>query len=363
LSGQRLLRRLLLCWAVASVRNGATARKVEAPAGLRPGVARKPTVIDLFDGAGESSRGFVDEGFKVLAAVENEPGAREAYALNFPSHRLVTDDIKKVDFDALREEAGQPDVLLGSPPCEAFTTANAGRYRDPLDRLYKDPAGALTVHYIQALGKLEPSAFVMENVPGIAEGPLKRELRALFRKAGFPRVWFNELRAEEHGTPSRRTRLFVSNLKLEPPKQPPPPTAWECIEDLRDLEVDLPNHAKLTVSRREGARIAGLDEGESLYHWRSAEGRVLGHKTRLRPDELAPTVMGSSRFVHPFDNRFLSVREHARLMGFPDDHVFAGGRGQQYDQVGEAVPPPLARAIAREVRARLAEARASSQHA
>jgi DNA (cytosine-5)-methyltransferase 1 len=194
----------------------------------------------------------------------------------------------------------------------------------------------------------------MENVPGIMEGPLKPELRRLFRKAGFPRVWFNELRAEEHGTPSRRTRIFVSNLELAPPPQPAPPVAWDVIADLQDLEFQLPNHAKLTVSRREGARIAELDEGESLYHWRSAQGKVLGHKTRLRPDELAPVVMGSSRFVHPHENRYLTVREHARLMGFPDDHVFAGGRGQQYDQAGEAVPPPLARAIAREVARQLA---------
>jgi DNA (cytosine-5)-methyltransferase 1 len=312
-------------------------------------VARKLTVIDLFAGAGGSSRGWTEAGFEVLAAVENEPGARQAYALNFPDVHLITDDIKKVDFSQLPK----PDVVIGSPPCEAFTSANAERRRDPLDRLYKDPSGALTFHFIQALGVLAPRAFVMENVPGIVEGPLKRELRLLFRRAGFPRVDFPELRAEEHGTPSRRTRVFASNLPLAPPKQPLPGPAWEHIADLQDLDLDLPNHAKLTVSRKEGARIAALEEGESLYHWRSAAGKVLGHKTRLRPDELAPTVMGSSRFVHPHDNRFLTVREHARLMGFPDDHVFEGGRGQQYDQVGEAVPPPLAKAIALDIKAQL----------
>jgi DNA (cytosine-5)-methyltransferase 1 len=332
-----------------------------------------PTLVDLFAGAGGFTRGFVQEGFEVLAAVENEPGARKAYAANFPSHRLITDDIKKVDFAALREEVGQPDLLIGSPPCEAFTVANAERHRDPVDRLYKDPAGVLTWHYIQALAKLEPRAFVMENVPGITEGGLKRELRALFRKAGFPRVWFHEVRAEEHGAPSRRTRVFASNLDFTLPPAPPPPKALDLIADLQDLERShLPNHAKLTVSRKEGARISDLEEGQSLYHWRSAQGRVLGHKTRLRGEEVAPTVMGSSRFVHPLQNRFLTVREHARLMGYPDDHVFEGGRGQQYNQVGESVPPPLARAIAREVEALLeapvepagarASRRASSQH-
>lgn len=323
------------------------------------------TLIDLFAGAGGFTRGFVQEGFEVLAAVENEPGARRAYAENFPDHKLLTDDIKKVDFAALREEVGQPDVLIGSPPCEAFTVANAERRADPIDRLYKDPAGVLTWHYVQALQKLEPRTFIMENVPGILEGELKRELRMLFRKAGFPRVWFNELRAEEHGVPSRRTRIFASDLELAPAKQPPPGPVWGHIEGLQDLEQDIPNHAKLTVSRKEGARISELEEGESMYHWRSAQGRVLGHKTRLRPDEVGPTVMGSSRFVHPHENRFLTVREHARLMGFPDEHVFAGGRGQQYNQVGESVPPPLARAIAAEVakqlRAQAAGQRRASQ--
>lgn len=330
----------------------------------------KLTMVDLFAGAGGSSRGWTDAGFKVLAAVENEPGARAAYAGNFPRHRLITDDIKKVDFAALRAEIGPVDVVVGSPPCEAFTVANAERRRDPLDRLYKDPAGVLTWHFVQAVEKLEPRAFVMENVPGILEGGLKSELRALFRKAGFPRVWFNELRAEEHGTPSRRTRVFASNLELRPAPQPPPQPAWHYIQDLHDLEAtgDVPNHAKLTVSRKEGARIAELEEGQSLYHWRNEAGRVFGHKTRLRADEVAPTVMGSSRFIHPHDNRFLTVREHARLMGFPDRHVFAGGRGQQYDQVGEAVPPPLAFAVAgevaRQLRAEQPRARrASSQHA
>lgn len=317
-------------------------------------MARKPTLIDLFAGAGGFSRGFAEEGFRVLAAVENEPGAREAYRQNFPGHALLTDDIKRVDFAALAGDLGRPDVVIGSPPCEAFTPANAERRPHPLDRLYKDPAGALTWHFTQALAALQPWAFVMENVPGITEGPLKRELRLLFRKAGYPRVWFNGLRAEEHGVPSRRTRVFASNLQLEPPPQGAPPPAGEVLADLADLDVELPNHLRLTVSRREGSRIAHLDEGESLYRWRSAQGRVLGHKTRLRADELAPTVMGSSRFVHPTENRFLTVREHARLMGFPDEHVFAGGRGQQYDQVGEAVPPPLARAIAREVKRQLA---------
>jgi Site-specific DNA methylase len=67
---------------------------------------------------------------------------------------------------------------------------------------------------------------------------------------------------------------------------------------------------------------------------------------RLHPDELAPTVLGNSRFIHPFEDRFLTVREQARLMSYPDDHVFLGSRDEQYNQVGEAVPVALSKAIA-----------------
>ena len=65
--------------------------------------------------------------------------------------------------------------------------------------------------------------------------------------------------------------------------------------------------------------------------------------------------MGHSRFVHPFEDRLLTVREQARLMGFPDDHVFLGGRNVQFDMVGEAVPVPLARAVAKEVKLKLSD--------
>jgi DNA (cytosine-5)-methyltransferase 1 len=70
---------------------------------------------------------------------------------------------------------------------------------------------------------------------------------------------------------------------------------------------------------------------------------------KLHPHKIAPTVLGSSRFIHPYEPRLLTVREQARLMGFPDDHVFLGGRDEQYNQVGEAVPPTVAKAIASEV--------------
>jgi DNA (cytosine-5)-methyltransferase 1 len=96
-------------------------------------------------------------------------------------------------------------------------------------------------------------------------------------------------------------------------------------------------------------KMQRLRPGDALVKFRSASGRGLSNWQRLYADQLAPPVMGRTRFVHPGGGRILTVREQARLMGFPDTHVFAGGRDAQFEQVGESVPPPLARAIAGEM--------------
>jgi DNA (cytosine-5)-methyltransferase 1 len=83
-----------------------------------------------------------------------------------------------------------------------------------------------------------------------------------------------------------------------------------------------------------------------MIEFEGAENRRFRNFIRLNPYRPAPTVMGSSRFIHPFEDRLLTVREQARLMGFPDYHIFLGGRDSQYNMVGEAVPPPLSKEIA-----------------
>jgi Site-specific DNA methylase len=111
------------------------------------------------------------------------------------------------------------------------------------------------------------------------------------------------------------------------------------------VDSGLPNHETVTLSASKAERIAAVRPGEALMKFRGASG-TYGNYIRLRWDEPAPTVMGSRRFIHPEENRLLTVREQARLMGFPDHHVFFGPKDSQFNQVGEAVPPPLAQAIA-----------------
>lgn len=312
------------------------------------------SVVDLFSGGGGFGRGFEDAGFKVVLAVDNYPPAARTYKANFPHAVVVADDIKDVTGSLVKEltglTPGEVDVVIASPPCEPFTGANPRRQVDPLDRLYTDPAGQLFLHAIRVIGDLKPKVFVIENVPGILEAPIRAAIRRELARVGYPRVYFNVLHAEEHGAPSTRTRVFVSNIEIRPPKRRGP-TVAEALEGLPPVGSPWPpNHEyPQELSRRHARRVGRLRWGEALIYYQGAGGRKLPNYIRLHPHRPAPTVMGSSRFIHPYEDRLLTVREQARLMGFPDHHVFLGSRDAQYNQVGEAVPPPLAKAIAEEV--------------
>ncbi len=303
-------------------------------------------VVDLFAGAGGFGRGFESEGFRVVVAVENFKPVAETYRANFPDTEVIMKDIKLVTGREIERICGDVDVLIGSPPCEPFTSANAKRFPRPKDRLYVDKRGQLTLHFIRIAGELKPKVFVMENVPKILE--LRSAIEREFRKIGYE-VHFNVLKAEDFGNPSRRTRVFVSNVKIAPEPLGRRIKVIDAIGDLPEPNGSIPNHEILIrIPKNKMERIRRLRWGQSLVRFEGA-GRICTNLMRLHPYKLAPTVMGNSRFVHPFEDRLLTVREHARLMGFPDDHIFLGGKNVQYDMVGEAVPVPLAKAVAREI--------------
>lgn len=304
-------------------------------------------VVDVFAGAGGFGRGFKLEGFEIVVAVENFKPVADTYKTNFPETEVIVRDVKLVTGREIERICGDVDVLIGSPPCEPFTSASARRFPKPEGRLYVDKRGLLTLHFIRLVKELKPKIFIMENVPKIME--LKNALMREFRKIGYE-IHFNVLKAEDYGNPSRRTRVFISNFKIEPKPEGRRKKVIDAIGDLSEPDGSIPNHEiLLKIPRTKLERIKRLRWGESLVRFEGAD-RICTNVTRLHPYKLAPTVMGKSRFIHPFQDRFLTVREHARLMGFPDDHVFLGGKNVQYDMVGEAVPVPLARAIAKEVK-------------
>ncbi len=303
-------------------------------------------VIDLFSGAGGFALGFhLTRRYDVVLAIDSYPAAAKTYKENFPQTLVLNEDIKEVSHAAIKEYAGEIDVVIGSPPCEPFTGANPHREKNPLDRLYRDPMGQLTLHFIRIVAGLRPRVFVMENVPAITQRPIAAALRREFRWAGYDNIYFNILDAENYGTPSHRRRVFISNIEIKPRSLGRRITVEEALSGLPEPGPHPPNHEPPPVPRRKLKRIARLKWGQAMIHYRGAE-KYLPNLIRLHPKKIAPTVLGSSRFIHPYENRFLTVREQARLMGFPDTFVFLGGRDEQYNLVGEAVPPPLARAIA-----------------
>lgn len=306
-------------------------------------------IIDLFSGAGGFSIGFHSTGrFKTILAIDNFKYAVLTFKANIPQALVLASDIREIGRQELADfvRFDEIDVVIGSPPCEPFTGANPNRERNPIDRLYVDPQGQLTLHYIRIVGLIKPRIFVMENVPAIMEDGLRDALLAEFKRIGYPRVYFNILRAENYGTPSHRTRVFISNVPIKPSPRVKPKTVGEVLRDLPPpgdplvLNHDPPPE----LSWRKTRKIHRLRAGRAVVYYQGAKG-LLPNLIKLDPDKIAPTVLGSSRFIHPFEPRLLTVREQARLMGFPDSFVFIGGRDSQYNMIGEAVPPPLARSI------------------
>ncbi|MEL9940314.1 MAG: DNA cytosine methyltransferase [Ignisphaera sp.] len=307
----------------------------------------KPTVIDLFCGAGGFSRGFKEAGFNIVLAIDNDPACGKAFKINFPNAVVLVEDIKDVTSSDITYHTRNYDIVIGSPPCEPFTGANPKREVDPIDRLYKDPMGKLTLEFIRLVGELKPRIFVMENVPAILEEPIKKSLINEFKSVGYNQIYFNVLNAENYGTPSKRKRVFISNVPINPRPINKVVVVAEALKDLPPpYESTIPNHEFVPISEKKLRRISRVRHGKAAYYYYGSS-KLLPNFVKLKPYEVAPTVLGSSRFIHPFENRLLTVREQARLMGYPDDHIFFGGRDQQFNQVGESVPPPLSYAIAK----------------
>ncbi len=306
-------------------------------------------VVDLFCGAGGFAKGFYDEGFNIVLAIDNFKPASETYKANFPDTIVLTEDIREVSCELVRKILGKIHIhaIIGSPPCEPFTAANPRRKEKPLDRLYVDPMGRLTLEFIRFVRCFKPEVFVMENVPQILDNGLKQALYREFRAAGYSKVFFNILRAEDYGTPSHRVRVFISNIPIKPKRLRRKIIVEEALKNLPEPgSQNIPNHDPVPLSPRKLRRISKVKWGQALIRYEGFKGKLLPNLIRLHPKKLAPTVLGSSRFIHPYEDRFLTVREQARLMGYPDNFIFLGGRDSQFNQVGESVPVPLSKTIA-----------------
>ncbi len=308
--------------------------------------------IDLFSGAGGFSYGFVSSGFRDLLAIEKNGSAANTYHLNFPEAIVVNNDVRDIHSLAIEKELeGQNvDVILASPPCEPFTSANIKRKKTAWKRFYETENGDLIFHALRVIADLEPSFFVIENVVPMIEDEGKEILKDAFADIGIQDIFFNILYAEKNGCPSARRRVFITNfpIKLKQPNKEV--TVRKALDNLPNPAYphDVPNHFLTPFPERVLKKLSKIGVNQAAVYYKGSSGEKVNW-LKINPDNIAPTIMGKSRFIHYEVNRPLTVREHARLMSFPDNFVFTGTIEEMYNQAGEAVPPVISQLIAKSI--------------
>lgn len=357
--------------------------------------SRTPTVVDLFCGAGGLSEGFRQAGFRVAVGQDYDEAAGRTYLTTHPGASFLGGPIQSVLPEDLLSasglHAGEVDVIVGGPPCQGYSVYNH-------QRGVHDPRAGLFKEYLRIVEALRPRWLVMENVSGltsIANGGIIREIEAEMGRLGYSVDW-RILKAEEYGVPQERRRIFFIANRIGAPIPFPTPThgpglrpmvtIWDAISDLPELangekgvelysqgpqseyqallrgeSERLYNHSAPRLSQINEARMKFIPPGGS---WRDIPFDLLptGMKRAKRSDhtkrygrprkaDLACTILTKcdvhwGAYIHPDQDRAITVREAARLQSFPDFFEFQGSRTEQYVQVGNAVPPLLGRAVA-----------------
>ncbi|MFW9850056.1 MAG: DNA cytosine methyltransferase [Candidatus Thorarchaeota archaeon] len=315
-------------------------------------------VLDLFCGAGGFSHGFTFAANGTHLAVDIDSIPIRTYSHNYPNAIAIQRNIATLHAnEVLDMMGGPPDIIIASPPCEEFSLANPTSDSPAAERIYGTGTARLLLDTIRLISDLSPSAFVIENVAALLKGGGKGIVQKEFKRVGLDEVYFNVIRSHRHGNPSKRVRLFISNFKLDLPLRQPP-TVMKAIGDLPPLDQDalfqhydpVPNHSITIISDEKQKQIRRTGWGRGARHFRTTKKKALPNWVRLYPDRVSTSIIGLSRYIHPYENRLLTVREHARLMSYPDNFIFTGPTDSQYNQVGESVPPIISQLIAEEVK-------------
>lgn len=343
---------------------------------------KKPKAIDLFAGVGGLSLGFENCGFDVVLANEYDESIAAAYKANHKGTRMIVGDITSLDLEkTFGPYQGQIDVVIGGPPCQGFSQKGQRKtIHDERNFLFK--------YYVRVVELVKPRYFVMENVPNLLtaeKGYFRKEIEELFNSMGY-QLKMGILNASDYGVPQNRRRaVIIGKQGGAAPGLPKPRnitvTIWDAISDLAYLSSGegeeeqeyrgkprseyqkklrggsgtLRNHVATRHSRLALERLAMIPPNagkEVLPEEHLTRSIYSGTWTRMRKDEISVTITtrfdtpSSGKFTHPFLDRAITVREAARIQSFPDSFRFVGSKGSQMKQVGNAVPPLLAGAIA-----------------
>lgn len=340
------------------------------------------TVVDLFCGAGGLSYGFEQAGCRVLIGVDNDKAALETFERNHKKSKGILRDITEISGKDILDiaDTNGVDIIVGGPPCQGMSLSGLRKFDDSRNKLY--------LSYIRLVDELRPKAFVIENVPGLVslfKGEIKNKIISRLSELGY-KVNYEILLASDFGVPQNRKRVFFVGLlngefsfDKDIEKECEIVTTKMAISDLPRLEdtlgqeqmeySSLPgnkyqekmrngsakiwNHVAAKHTERVKEIIALVPDGGNYKDLpiELQETRKFNVAwTRFPSDKPSPTIdTGHRHHFHYKFNRVPTVRESARLQSFPDVFRFYGNKTQQFRQVGNAVPPLLAKKIAEAV--------------
>jgi len=321
-----------------------------------------PVAVELFAGCGGFSTGALDAGCKVATGFDLDARSVEAFEYNhaYRGSKGVRLDLSKASGDDILKLSGvdKVDLLLGGPPCQPFSIVGKRKGM-------ADDRGNLIFEFARLVDELEPTAFIFENVPNlgaIEDGLFLNQLQRKLAKSGY-KIATQIVMATDYGVAQVRKRLVILGLRRAVPKLAAPthgtPTLLQPnikpILNASDVLSDLPpagefeecgiyNHEPTVHTEQMVERLSRLPQGKrekGSFH------------DRLHPERPSYTLRaGTGNFsplrpIHYDDDRVITVRESARIQGFSDDFIWPDWipRLQQYRQVGNAVPPPVAKAL------------------
>lgn len=339
---------------------------------------KKYTVLDLFSGCGGMSLGFEQAGFTIKLGIDNWQDALKTFETNHYNSNTLNADISQLDPSIVANDvlSSNIDVIIGGPPCQGFSIAGKRIVNDNRNKLYKS--------FVRFVEFFKPKAFVMENVPNIlsiGKGTVKDSILKDFGQLGY-NVTCDTLLASNFGVPQNRKRAIFVGINNTMPFCFPigtkeKITAKEAISDLPEDSVCDGAHYQIKASSLYQKLMRKSSNGifnHIITQHKEKTIQIISmvpdggnykdlppqlHQTRkvniawTRLNSTKPSFTIDTGHRHHFHyrfNRVPTVRESARIQAFPDDFIFKGSKTSQYKQVGNAVPPLLAKALARNLR-------------
>jgi len=321
--------------------------------------------IDLFAGCGGLSQGLKQAGFSVVGAVEIDPVAARAYQLNHRETEFWQQDISTLKASSILKtlglKKGELDLLAGCPPCQGFSKVRTLNGKKTIE----DERNDLVFEFLRLAKALRPKAIMMENVPGLAEDYRIEKYSRSLRAMGY-NVDFQVLNAADYGVPQRRHRLillagldgpipFAQKARKKKTVRDAIgslPLPGECRDPIHDLKENRSEKIKKLIQMipKNGGSRTDLPKRYQLECHKRCNGfkDIYG---RMAWDKVAPTLTtgcfnpSKGRFLHPDQDRGITMREAALLQSFPKSYKFPPDLGKTTLalQIGNALPPEFIR--------------------